>query len=116
MHLPPRSSCRGTDTQAAREQPAKPPAGTALAPMTRCASASCPSKERGLYGNWNKDRCQEGVGENVTFCLTLASPRARRPGDAAFRFISSLSGGTRQYTLRAYVARGDLYKRPVEFP
>jgi hypothetical protein len=36
------------DAQAAREQAAKPPAGTALAPMTRCASASCPSKERGL--------------------------------------------------------------------
>ena len=32
MHLPPRSSCRGTDTQAAREQHAKPPAGTAPAP------------------------------------------------------------------------------------
>src|SRR5580698_10378468 len=43
MHLPPRSSCRGTDTQAAREQAANPPAGTALAPMTRCASAPCPS-------------------------------------------------------------------------
>src|ERR1700722_19620337 len=43
-HLPPRSSCRGTDTQAAREQAANPPAGTALAPMTRCASASCPSR------------------------------------------------------------------------
>jgi hypothetical protein len=39
------------DAQAAREQPAKPPAGTALAPMTRCASASCPSKERGLWCN-----------------------------------------------------------------
>jgi hypothetical protein len=35
------------DTQAAREQTAKPPAGTALAPMTRCASAPCPSPERG---------------------------------------------------------------------
>jgi hypothetical protein len=34
------------DTQAAREQPAKPPAGTALAPMPRCASAPCPSLER----------------------------------------------------------------------
>src|SRR5580693_9252588 len=36
------------DAQTAREQPAKPPAGTALAPMTRCASAPCPSTERGL--------------------------------------------------------------------
>src|ERR1700692_2208969 len=31
------------DAQAAREQAANPPAGTALAPMTRCASVSCPS-------------------------------------------------------------------------
>ena len=47
MHLPPRSSCREADTQAARERTANPPAGTALAPMTRCASAPCPSRERG---------------------------------------------------------------------
>ena len=39
------------DAQAAREQPANPPAGTALAPMTRCASAPCPSPERGLSRN-----------------------------------------------------------------
>ena len=32
MHLPSRSSCREADTQAAREQHAKPPAGTAPAP------------------------------------------------------------------------------------
>src|SRR5580704_9917368 len=43
-HLPSRSSCRETDTQAAREQAANPPAGTALAPMTRCASAPRPSR------------------------------------------------------------------------
>jgi hypothetical protein len=55
---PPRSSCREADTQAARERTATPPAGTALAPMTRCASAPCPSKERGLYCNWNGDGCQ----------------------------------------------------------
>ena len=36
------------DAQAAREQAANPPAGTALAPMTRCASAPYPSPERGL--------------------------------------------------------------------
>ena len=36
------------DAQAAREQAANPPAGTALAPMTRCASAPRPSSERGL--------------------------------------------------------------------
>ena len=35
------------DAQAAREQILNPPAGTALAPMTRCASAPCPSPERG---------------------------------------------------------------------
>jgi len=34
------------DAQAARERTANPPAGTALAPMTRCASAPCPSLER----------------------------------------------------------------------
>jgi hypothetical protein len=39
------------DAQAAREQAANPPAGTALAPMTRCASAPCPSKERGSRCN-----------------------------------------------------------------
>jgi hypothetical protein len=32
MHLPPRSSCREADTQAARERTANPPAGTAPAP------------------------------------------------------------------------------------
>jgi hypothetical protein len=32
------------DAQAAREQAANPLAGTALAPMTRCASAPCPSR------------------------------------------------------------------------
>src|SRR6202051_26482 len=32
MHLPSRSSCRETDTQAARERTANPPAGTAPAP------------------------------------------------------------------------------------
>jgi hypothetical protein len=54
------------DAQAAREQAANPPAGTALAPMTRCASVPCPSPERGLLCNWNKDECQEGVSGKVT--------------------------------------------------
>ena len=36
------------DAQAARERTANPPAGTAPAPMTRCASAPCPSLERGF--------------------------------------------------------------------
>jgi hypothetical protein len=43
------------DAQAARKQAANPPAGTALAPMTRCASVSCPSPERGLWCNHNED-------------------------------------------------------------
>jgi hypothetical protein len=47
------------DAQAAREQAANPPAGTALAPMTRCASAPCPSPERGLFGNRCRDQCQQ---------------------------------------------------------
>ena len=46
------------DAQAAREQAANPPAGTALAPMTRRASVSCPSLERGLWCNCNRDECQ----------------------------------------------------------
>ena len=51
MHLPPGRNAGGHDTQAAREQAANPPAGTALAPMTRCASAPCPSPERGSRCN-----------------------------------------------------------------
>ena len=54
------------DAQAAREQTANPPAGTALAPMTRCASAPCPSPERGLRCNCIRDDCQEPVPENDT--------------------------------------------------
>jgi hypothetical protein len=46
------------DAQAARERTANPPAGTALAPMTRCASAPRPSLERGLCGNGIRDNCQ----------------------------------------------------------
>ena len=38
------------DAQAAREQAANPPAGTALAPMTRCASAPCPSRGEDRWG------------------------------------------------------------------
>ena len=66
MHLPPRSSCRGADTQAAREQAANPPAGTALAPTTRCASAPRPSTERGLYSNGIRDYCQVKSDIQVT--------------------------------------------------
>jgi hypothetical protein len=46
------------DAQAAREQAANPPAGTALAPMTRCASAPRPSLERGMSCNLTRDICQ----------------------------------------------------------
>jgi hypothetical protein len=45
------------DAQAARERTANPPAGTALAPMTRCASAPCPSR--------NEDYDVTGMGTNV---------------------------------------------------
>ena len=62
------------DAQAAREQPAKPPAGTALAPMTRCASAPRPSPERGLYSNCNRDICQEVVSEKDTSEFMILSP------------------------------------------
>ncbi len=48
------------DAQAAREQPAKPPAGTALAPMTRCASAPCPSR--------SEDCDVTGIGTSVKGC------------------------------------------------
>jgi hypothetical protein len=54
------------DAQAAREQAANPPAGTALAPMTRCASAPCPSRERGVLRNRNGDDCQGVVSEKDT--------------------------------------------------
>jgi hypothetical protein len=39
------------DAHAAREQAAKPPAGTALAPMTRCASAPRPSRAKMRSGH-----------------------------------------------------------------
>jgi hypothetical protein len=45
------------DAQAAREQAANPPAGTALAPMTRCASAPRPSR--------SEDYGVTGIGTNV---------------------------------------------------
>jgi hypothetical protein len=60
MHLPSRSYCREADTQAAREQAANPPAGTALAPMTRCASAPCPSR--------SEDANVTGMGTDVKGC------------------------------------------------
>ena len=81
MHLPPRSSCRGADTQAAREQAANLPAGTALAPMTRCAAAPRPSHERGLSCNCNGDGCQGGCHGKSYDRLPSWSP-TRRHGRA----------------------------------
>jgi hypothetical protein len=68
------------DAQAAREQAAKPPAGTALAPMTRCASAPRPSLERGLYRNYNSDRCQGKSDDRATAAISL-SPEGRGWGE-----------------------------------
>ena len=70
------------DAQAAREQAANPPAGTALAPMTRCASAPCPSMERGLYGNRNRDICQQKSDKGNGRGLPL--PRGERAGVRGF--------------------------------
>jgi len=70
------------DAQAAREQAANPPAGTALAPMTRCASASCPSKERGLWCNCNGDKCQ---GKSDSRRLDGAKRPTRRIGRPSAR-------------------------------
>src|SRR6202023_2146113 len=50
------------DAQAAREQAAKPPAGTALAPMTRCASAPCPSRSE----DYDVTGIETNVKEKVT--------------------------------------------------
>ena len=68
------------DAQAAREQAANPPAGTALAPMTQCASVSCPSLERGLSSNWNRDECQGAVTEKdmTRFDLSPRRPLGRQ--------------------------------------
>ena len=62
------------DAQAAREQAANPPAGTALAPMTRCASVSCPSLERGWGCNYNGDLCQGKSDSEFELGKTIVSP------------------------------------------
>src|ERR1700730_16208280 len=63
--------------QAARETTANPPAGTALAPMTQCASALCPSLERGLWGPISlsnpkapKGESQEGLRRTLPWVTT----------------------------------------------
>jgi hypothetical protein len=59
------------DAQAAREQAANPPAGTALAPMTRCASAPCPSR--------SEDCNVTGLGTTVK----MSSPKKIRRSSAS---------------------------------
>src|SRR3984885_10960958 len=49
------------DAQAAREQAANPPAGTALAPMTRCASAPCPSRSEDCAVTYTETHVNEKV-------------------------------------------------------
>src|ERR1700719_2558361 len=57
------------DAQAAREQAANPPAGTALAPMTRCASAPCPSR--------SEDDDVTGIETNVKEKVTTVARMER---------------------------------------
>jgi len=68
------------DAQAARERTANPPAGTALAPMPRCASAPCPSPERGLrepiYVADRKSRKSESA-ESLRGTLRWVGPKSR---------------------------------------
>src|ERR1700721_3079863 len=54
------------DAQAAREQTANPPAGTALAPMTRCASAPCPSmsEDYGSLYTWLTEKAGKVSSES----------------------------------------------------
>ena len=62
------------DAQAARERTANPPAGTALAPVTRCASAPCPSKEGdypGLDFQGNPSSGHSGNGRHGIFSSIL---------------------------------------------
>jgi hypothetical protein len=68
------------DAQAARERTANPPAGTALAPMTRCASAPCPSTERGLRCNRNGDGCQVIVSKKDTYVRNPQEPTFLQTG------------------------------------
>jgi hypothetical protein len=72
------------DTQAARKRTANPPAGTALAPMTRCASVSCPSLERDC-----------SVTE-VRTIVKRVSPKKIRRGRSDRRAAKSPLSGARQ--------------------
>ena len=72
------------DTQAAREQPAKPPAGTALAPMTRCASAPCPS----MSEDYAVTAIETYVNKKVTTGRRPCPPSPRR-GEGGVRGFGS---------------------------
>src|SRR5580704_4680779 len=67
------------DAQAARERTANPPAGTALAPMTQCASASCPSRSEGC----DVTEEETNVNKKVTKAMIAISlsPQGRGRGE-----------------------------------
>ena len=64
------------DAQAAREQTANPPAGTALAPMTRCASAPCPS----MSEDCEVTAIRTYVNRKVTWAMTWSPSPQRGEG------------------------------------
>ena len=68
------------DAQAARERPANPPAGTALAPMTRCASAPCPS----MSEDCDVTDVETYVNKKVTPSKPPLQGEQRRPPAAVF--------------------------------
>ena len=74
------------DAQAARERTANSPAGTALAPMTRCASASCPSRSE----DCEVTATVTYVKEKVTWATAAVSlsPRRRRADQPAGTLVS----------------------------
>jgi hypothetical protein len=79
------------DAQAAREQAANPLAGTALAPMTRCASAPCPSRSE----DCGVTEVETYVNKKVTTGQRAWSPSPRRGeggvrGFGSFRIISTV--------------------------
>jgi hypothetical protein len=72
------------DAQAAREQAANPPAGTALAPMTRCASAPCPSRSE----DCDVTEIETYVNKEVTTGRRPRSPSPQR-GEGGVRGFGS---------------------------
>jgi hypothetical protein len=71
------------DAQAAREQAANPPAGTALTPMTRCASAPRPSLERGLFVTYVETFVNNKVTRYSTLPCSGRRQRRQRLQDRA---------------------------------